>query len=530
MILATRGKTSMVKGLIRNKHFCPPIFGYVLVLLVLAVQPLSVCTAQQYTTEMSCPDYWQITYPNKVVTFELTVANPSSSYDNFMLGISIPSLPEGWRADFYAQNKWVRGIGVEGGGSMTITLNIAVPADAVPSDYQFAACAQGQYSEALRLLTVTVEGLPSVKYEVDVYCSFDWLVAYPGNNLTFHLSVTNRAPYRDNYLLYIDNPRLPTNWTAIFQVGENEVRSLTVATGESVNLNLTVNVSKDAAYGDYEFRVNFDGDYAIASQGLTVTVERVARKISLECPVKVQSILTGQSTYFPIKVMNEGPQTENVFISLNRTSDIIVWDITLSESQLTLGPQESAWMVLNVKPPDIAAQGNYTIGLEAYTEDGKIEVPLQVVTNIIASYLLEITGMAPVHPQVYQGEKIDVTITVSNVGQSPVTGLKLIVNSTGLSNILVTPLDYSVLEAKSNVDFDLRISAGSNLAVGDYILQLQAQSSETSSSIRELAVTVSSQIPWSTIIIAVAIVATAIVVLVIQSLIKKAGIHVKVRK
>jgi uncharacterized membrane protein len=529
MMLEMRRKMRMVRGFIRNKRFCPSIFGYVLVLLFLMVQPLSVCTAQQYTV-MSCPDFWQVTYPNKVVTFELTVPNPSYSYDNFMLGISNPPLPEGWRADFYVQNKWVRGVGLEGLGSMTITLNITVPADAVPSDYQFAACALGQYSEARRLLTVTVESASPVKCEVDVYCSIDWLVTYPGNNLTFHLSVTNRAPYRDSYLLYIDNPKLPTNWTAIFQIGENKVRSLTVAAGESVNLNVTVNVPKDAAYGDYEFRANFNGDYASASQGLTVTVERVTRKIGLECPVKVQSILTGQSTYFPIRVMNEGPQTENVFISLNRTSAIMVWEITLSKSQLTLSPQESAWITLNVKPPDTAGPGNSTIGLEAYTEDGKIKVPIQVVTNVVASYLLEITGITPVNPQVYQGEKIDVTITVSNAGQSPVTGLKLIVNSTGLSNILVTPLDVSVLGAKSQVIFDLRISAGSNLAVGDYILRIQAQSSETSSSIRELAVSVSSQIPWSIIVIAVAIAATAIVVLIVQSLIRKAGIHVKVRK
>jgi uncharacterized membrane protein len=153
-----------------------------------------------------------------------------------------------------------------------------------------------------------------------------------------------------------------------------------------------------------------------------------------------------------------------------------------------------------------------------------------VVTNIVGSYLLEIVDIAPVNPQLYQGDKINVVIRVRNAGQSPVTGLRLIVNSTGLSNILVTPMDVTFLEAMTNVDFTLRISADPNQPPGDYVIQVQAQGNEIDTSIREFTISVSSQIPWTTIIIAIAVVATAIVVLIVQSLIKKAGVQVKIRK
>ena len=103
-------------------------------------------------------------------------------------------------------------------------------------------------------------------------------------------------------------------------------------------------------------------------------------------------------------------------------------------------------------------------------------------------------------------------------------------NSTGLSNILVTPMDVTFLEAMTNVDFTLRISADPNQTPGDYVIQVQAQGNEIDTSIREFTISVSSQIPWTTIIIAIAVVATAIVVLIVQSLIKKAGVQVKLRK
>jgi uncharacterized membrane protein len=518
-----------MKNFIKNQHLHISIFSWALVFLILAIQPFNLCAAQ-LSTEIKCPDYWQVTYPDKIVSFELTVTNPSYYYDNFVLDISNPTLPEGWRADFYSQNKKVKGVGIEGLSSITLTLKVTVPEDAFPSDYQFAAYANGQYSEAHCLLTMTIESEPTVEYEVDIYCSNDWLVTYPGNNLTFNLRVTNNAPYRDNYLININNPALPTNWSASFTVEENKVRSISLASEESVNLIMVVNVPKGIAYRDYQFRVNINGDYASTSQGLTVTVERVPRKISLECPIEIQSVLTGQNTYFPIKVVNEGSQTENIFLTLIRTSAIMIWDITFSESQLTLVPGGSAWVRLIVKSPGIVDQGNYTIELEAKAEDGELKVPLIVVTNIVGSYLLEIADIAPVNPQLYQGDKINVVIRVRNAGQSPVTGLRLIVNSTGLSNILVTPMDVTFLEAMTNADFTLRVSADPNLTPGDYVIQVQAQGNEIDTSIREFTISVSSQIPWTTIIIAIAVVATAIVVLIVQSLIRKAGVQVKIRK
>jgi len=91
-------------------------------------------------------------------------------------------------------------------------------------------------------------------------------------------------------------------------------------------------------------------------------------------------------------------------------------------------------------------------------------------------------------------------------------------------------MDVTFLEAMANVDFTLRVSADSNLTPGDYIIQVQAQGNEINTSIREFTISVSSQIPWTAIIVAIAVVVTAIVVLVVQSLIRKAGVQVKIRK
>ena len=512
----------------KSRYLRNAVFGCALIFLVLAYQPI-ICAAQT-TTEIQCSDYWQVTYPDNMVSFTLKVSNPSYYYDNFVLEIGTPGLPEGWSADFYSGTKIVRGVGIDEASSASLTLKVTVPENVTPGDYEFQVSAVGDYSEAYCLLTVTVEGEPTVEYEVDVYCSNDWLVTYPSNNLTFNMRITNNSPYRDNYILSIANPALPTNWTATFVVEENKIRSLTLASGGYADVILMVDVPEGISYKDYEFRVNIVGEYASTSQGLTVTVEQVPRKISLECPIESQSVLTGEETYFPIKVTNEGSQTENIFLTLEKTSEILLWDITFSESELTLAPGESEWVRLVVTSPGIVDQGNYTIEFEAQTEDGELTVSKQVVTTIIGNYLMEIGDISPVNPQLYQGEKANVVIRVRNGGQSPITGLRLIVNATGLSNILVTPMDVSFLNAMDYVDFTVRVSADPNQTPGDYVLYVQAQSNEVDTSVREFTVTVASQIPWTAIIVAVAVVATAVVVLIVQSIIKRAGVQVKIRK
>jgi len=102
----------------------------------------------------------------------------------------------------------------------------------------------------------------------------------------------------------------------------------------------------------------------------------------------------------------------------------MTWDTSFSEYELTLAAQESVWITLDAKPPGI----------------------------------VEITGVQPINPQVYSGEKIDVIVTVGNLGQSAITKTRLNVDSTAISNIFVIPLDILALEPIASVDFYIRIS------------------------------------------------------------------------
>jgi len=502
---------------------------------------LIVCTANVYpeiaakpslTGIIKSPIMWQVAYPNSTVTFDLTLWNPSYFYDTFLLDIKEPWLPEGWKASFYYQNKRVREISMEPRRLASLTLLIEIPEDSLPGDYEFTVHAEGEYSTSEITLKVTVESLPEeyVEYEIDFYSAYDWQATTPGKNLTFNLYLENKCPERDNYLIYVANPSLPENWTARFLLENGEVKSFTVPSGGAVNIVMIVGVPEDALSGDYMFRVNVDGKYANATQGLTVTVKGIRREISLFCPFPTKSILTGQGVSYLIGVTNEGERNEEIILEAVSSEETLGWDIALSENHLALAPKETRWIMLNVKPPEIVEEDTYTIVINGTTVDNELNSTISLTTKILASYLLEITDIQPVNPHVYSGDKINIIVTVRNLGQSSLTRVKLNVNSTAIPNILVTPLDVLALEPQATATFNIRISPDPNFTPGDYFIKMQAESSETKSSVRTVAVTVSSPIPWFWISIGIAVIATALVMIAIERIASKRGVSFRIRK
>ena len=507
---------------------------------LLVILSLMICLVYVYPEEagrvpltgiFKCPTSWQVTYPNSTVTFDLTLWNPSYFYDTFILDIREPELPEGWKASFYFQNKRVREISVEKRETVSLTLLIEIPEDAIPGDYEFTVHADGEYSASEIVLKVTVESPPvKYKYEIDFYCPDNWQITTPGKNVTFNLYLENKCPERDNYLLYVDNPPLPKNWTARFMIGGKEIKSFSVLPDETANIIMIVSVPEDTSPGDYMFRVKVNGNFASATQGLSVTVKSISRKISLFCPFPSKSILTGQSVSYPIRVSNDGGRTEEVILEAISTEETLGWDISLSETRITLAPKESRWITLDIKPPEIVEEKAYTIIVNGSTADSKINSTLTITTRILANYILEITGTQPIYPQVYSGDKINIIVTVRNLGESTLTGVRLNVNSTAIPNIIVTPLDILALEPKASAEFQVRISSDPNITPGDYSIEIQAVSSETKSSVRTIVVSVSSPIPWFWISIGIAVIATALVMIALQKVVSKLGIKFSIRK
>jgi len=470
------------------------------------------------------------------------VANPG---DTLMLPFTVSNIgeeaeeveflvtkPDGWTTRILDKVGEVTRINLLAGASLNLQLEILIPRTA-DGENSLSLTAAGKTSSTLDLtVTVGTGGTDSTddSTEAKITCAEPWQVVSTGSTVTFELVITNNVD-DDVYLLYINNPSLPNeNWTVSFYSGTKEIRSIGVERYQSSLVTLLVDIPEDATSADYPFRIYAAGSYSITSLVLAVTVRSVPRGIELVYPFPSRTALIGQELSYPIKVVNEGEQNEKIFLGVNRTSDLMVWDISFSKEELMLPPKGEEWITLNVKSPGIVGAGIYTMNVTASTEDGEVKKVIPIVTEIVAQYILEITDIQPINPQVATGERIDVIVTVRNIGQSPLTRIRLKVNSTGISNIFTTPIDVLALEPLESVRYFVSISPETRLTPGGYLIELQAGSIETESSLRAFVLSVVSPIPWFWIYICLTIIATALAVIVIQRYVSKYGIKFRLRR
>jgi len=181
---------------------------------------------------------------------------------------------------------------------------------------------------------------------------------------------------------------------------------------------------------------------------------------------------------------------------------------------------------LRVHVPEEAEPGDYNVNVTATTEDGELTVTLPLTIRIFADYTLEITEIQPINPQVATGESAEITVTVRNRGRSPLSRVRLEVNST-IPNILVTPIDILALEPEETATFLIRISPNIDMTEGEYLIHLQAVSDETQSSARTFVVSFVSAIPWFWITIGITVIAMALAVIAIMKVISKYGIKME---
>ena len=249
--------------------------------------------------------------------------------------------PKGWTMRILDQIGQVSKIYLLTGASLNLRLVVTVPQTSA-GDYKLSLSATGKTGSTLDF-TVTVDTGEIDYTETSISCSEPWQVASTGSVATFDLMITNNVK-DDIYLLYIENPSLPNkNWTTSFYSDIKNVKSVGIEELQRSLITLLVEVPSDAAPNDYSFRVYASGTYSISSMVLTITVRRIPRGIDLVCPFQSKTALTGQGLSYPIKVVNEGEQSEKIFLGINRTPDIMVWDISFSESELTLPPKREEW-------------------------------------------------------------------------------------------------------------------------------------------------------------------------------------------
>jgi|GEM_PF-4020700 len=366
---------------------------------------------------------------------------------------------------------------------------------------------------------------------LEILCPKPWQVTEPGGRVTFSLQILNKGPRTEKYLLNLKG--LPADWDARFYSEGVEVKAIEIQPLQTATISVSLRIPEEAHESLLHLRFEAKGEETLYSYALTISVEHPFRRIALKAPFRSITAMTGEDIAYPLEILNEGDEEEQVYLYVNRTGSTMDWRFSFTldgkiVQSVSLLPKENTWLFLVATPPYLVKVGSYPIRVFVASADARYNASLGLTANVVGLYKLEVT-FNPINPEVITGESGEVSVVVRNTGQSPVTSLRLNVTAHPSMKVETIPMDVLSLSPNERASFLLRVSPSLSATEGTYIITVQAVSQEGSFDRREIPITVKTAIPWHWIEIALAAIAAAIATLGLQRLFSKLRVRISKR-
>jgi uncharacterized membrane protein len=315
-----------------------------------AYEGLSVATSYPSVT----------TGETELIIFDLTVKN----YDQppQRIDLEVQQLPHGWEYEFVGGGGLVDAVFVEPESTTSVQLWIAVNDQDAVGRYDFSVKATGSEHDFILPLTVYLEQdlpqrlaldpeLPAVKGTVD-------------SDFTFNVKVNNHSARE--VLVDLD-AEVPQGFSVQFaqQYGGKQLSTLSLESGSSETVKVTVKPRKDISEGSYPIMVVATSEAARATTQLTMEIEG-----SPELEIRgVNGLLSGSAVAgreqtFALEVVNSGSaDLTDISFSSYKPSQ---WQVEFTPDKLdTLAAGETREIQAVVQPSSQAITGDYNVTFRA---------------------------------------------------------------------------------------------------------------------------------------------------------------------
>jgi uncharacterized membrane protein len=336
----------------------------------------------------------------------------------------------------------------------------------------------------------------------------------PGTTSTVNMRLRNYglAPER----LTLSVAGVPKGWTATLLGGGQPIAAAMPATDDSVNLDLRLDVPKDAVIGSHTLTVNAEGP-----NGAHVTLP-LAVSLAKQLPAKLSVApqlpeLRGNSSSdfsYTLTVKNDSGKKLLVSLAADAPRN---FDTSFTEAygsqQLTAVPIEAGKtkdVKLKVSPPSTVDAGHYPVSIEVAADGAKAAT--KVALDITGQPKLELSGrQGLLSARATAGKESAVPIMVSNTGTAPAENIKLSSSAPDGWKITFNPKTIDRIAPNQHKEVQALIKPPEKAIAGDYVTTLTASSrGETGDA--NFRVTVTTSTMWG--IAGVGIIGAALLIMV----------------
>lgn len=353
--------------------------------------------------------------------------------------------------------------------------------------------------------------------QIELSTAYPAIVAKAGDSLTFPIDLDNQSGESQDFTLSIES--IPEGWSGSFSASGKQI-SMVHVKDENVNdeVSFALEVPAEAADGDYTVGLKavgqgFEDEMEIS---VTLSAEEVGES-SFEVEYPSQEGDSETNFSFTATLVNNTLASQSYSFAANAPAG---WQVSFMPSgettkvaALDVESRASQGLTISVTPPENVAADTYEIPCMATSASERMEATLSV--TITGSYDLTLsTPSGRLSFDANANKESAVQLSLINSGNTDLTNVNLTSNAPEGWTVRFDNETIDLIEAGATVETIAYITPGEDAMSGDYVTEITARNSDTSS-LAQFRVTVKTETTWGFVGIG-AIVLLAIVVFLIM--------------
>ena len=335
----------------------------------------------------------------------------------------------------------------------------------------------------------------------------------PGTTSTVTMKLRNYGEAPERLSLTVTG--VPKGWTATVLGGGQPIAAAMPATDDFVNMDLRLEVPKDAKIGTQTLTVNAQGATSHVSLPLAVTLaKQLPAKLSVQPQLPELRGSSSSSFEYTLTVKNDSGKKLLVSLAADAPRN---FDTSFTEAygsqQLTAIPIEagkSKDVKLKVTPPSTVDAGHYAVAVQVAAEGAKAST--KVALDVTGQPKLSLAGrQGLLSANATAGSSTSVPVTVTNTGTAPAEHIRLSASAPTGWKVTFSPKTIDRIAPNQHKEVTADIRPPSKAIAGDYVNTFTASTNgETGDA--NFRVTVTTSTMWG--IAGVGIIGAALLIMV----------------
>ncbi len=316
----------------------------------------------------------------------------------------------------------------------------------------------------------------------------------------FKVRLENPFGMETRFRVAVDS--IPLNWTTFIKSADDgeAVTEATLGSGEFVDLIVEITPPVTAMIGEYEILVKAESSdlKVITFLPLNINLTEAEEEIEVAATFLEVTAKAGGVVEYPITILNSGETDTRLLLSV--VEPPTDWEVafksgTVEVSSLYLKAGESENLVVEVTPPSTVNISSYSVPVQIELADGTSSIQLDLKANIIGSYDLRLDP-STLLTSATVGGATTLTAKITNMGQTPMTSLKLNIDAPEGWDASVTPAQIESLKPRESFTFTIVVDIPDDTVAGDYLLTLTGLSDQVESDEVQIRVTTTAPTSW----------------------------------